>query len=148
VLIGITVKWSSFNSTILPYTISQPSNFAHQVGSPPGGQQIDYFFASGLGSFITNVSVTAEHGNRVEQELSAFRRESDTRAKQSGWLRVMGHNRRLIRSDHHSLAGTWIEEQVTFEARGYTWILTASYDPRFKSLRPTMLRMLSSFKLR
>jgi hypothetical protein len=61
----------------------------------------------------------------------------------------MGHKLRVIRTVHpNTLAGTYIVEQVSFPARGYIWTLTASYDPRFKSLLPTMLRMLSSFNLR
>lgn len=147
VLIGITVKWSPFTSTIYPYTISQPSTFTHQV-SDARGQPTDYFFASGLGSFTTNVNISAERGNHVAHNLAVFRSDSGKKARQSGWLHVMGHNLRLIRSTYHTLAGTWVEEQVTFAAGGYTWLLTASYEPRFKSLRPTMIRMLSSFKLR
>jgi acyl-coenzyme A synthetase/AMP-(fatty) acid ligase len=76
------------------------------------------------------------------------RGESGRKATQIGWLRVMGHNYKLTRVVTHGLAGTWVEEQVNFAAGGYTWFLTASYEPRFKSLRPTMIRMLGSFKLR
>jgi hypothetical protein len=148
VLIGITVKWSPFSSTIYPYTISQPSTFKHQPATTPSGQQFDYFFADGLGSFTTNVNITAQRGNKVAHELAVFRSEGASKPKQDGWLRVMGHNLRLNHFVTHGLAGTWIEERVTFVAGGYTWVLTASYDPRYKNLLPTMLRMLGSFKLR
>lgn len=146
VLVGISIKWSTFNSTLYPYSISQPSTFSHQVGTL-GGLPADIFFANGLGSYTTNVNITAQRGNSVAQDLAVFRRQSDGTAKSVGWLRVMGHNLQLIRSKSDGLVGPWVEERVTFSAGGYTWRLTASYEPRYKRLRPTMLRMLASFKL-
>jgi len=146
VLVGVAVKWGTFTSTIYPYTISQPSTFTHQPGTLRG-LPADFFFPYGLGSFTTNVNVTAERGNHVAHDLGVFERDGGKKVKHVGWLRVMGHNLRLNRTNHHGLAGTWVEEQVTFSAGGYTWQLTASYDPRYKSLLPTMIRMLGSFKL-
>jgi hypothetical protein len=147
VLVGITVKWSLFNSTVYPYTITQPSTFKHEVLTSSTGQLVDYFFAVGLGSFTTNVNISASRGTQSLTADDLLRADNGTDVKQSGWLRVMGHNLRLTRATFRGLVGTWIEEAVTFTAGGYSWRLTASYDPRYKSLRSTMLRMLSSFKL-
>jgi hypothetical protein len=148
VLTGISVKWSPFSSTAYPYTISQPSTFKHQTVETAAGQQIDYFFASGLGSFTTNVNISATRGDRVSEDLRVFRSESAGKTKQVGWVRVMGHNLPVTRATFHGLAGTWVEELVSFTSGGYTWSLTASYEPRFSHLRPLMLRMLGTFKLR
>lgn len=147
-LTGVTVRWTLFSSTLYPYSISQPSSFRHEVIISADGQHSDYFFASGLGSFTTNVNISATRGQGVTDEISYFRSHNGTRVHRSGWLRVMGRRLALVRADFHGLTGRWTEEQTRFKAHGMLWQLTVSYDPRFRRFRPTMLRMLSSFKLR
>lgn len=147
-LTGVTVKWTLFSSALYPYAMSAPSSFRHEVIVSANGQKADYFFASGLGSFTTNVSVSASRTQTVSDEITFLRSHNGHRVRRSGWLRVMGHRLALIRADFHGLTGRWTQEQVSFQAHGYTWRLTASYAPRFRRLRPVMLRMLSSVKLR
>lgn len=147
VLSSVTVKWTVFGSDLYPYKISQPSSFRHLVIATSSGQRSDFFFPELLGSFTTNVNVTATAGHIVDDEVSYLRSHNGKHVQKSGMLRIMGRARTVTRAYFHGLTGKWVEEQVSFAANGYTWRLTASYEPRFKRLRATMLRMISSFKL-
>jgi hypothetical protein len=61
---------------------------------------------------------------------------------------LAGRREPLIRADFKGLPGRWTIERVSFVARGLVWYITASYDVRYRNLRPTLLRMMRSFRLR
>jgi hypothetical protein len=143
---GIIVTWSPFQSHLYPYTVSQPSSYRHIVLQDAAGHGVDYFFPS-LGSFTTNVNIWAEPGHSVSNDGVYLRSMGAKNIQRSGWMKIVGQRRPIMRGDFKGIAGRWTVEQVTFSAAGLVWHLTASYDPKFKKVRPTLLRILSSFKL-
>jgi hypothetical protein len=143
---GILVSWSSFHSVAYPYTISRPSSFRHAMLQNAAGQRIDYFFPS-LGSLTTNVNIVAVPARHADNEAAYLKASGGLHVRQSGWVRIMGRRLRLICADY-KVYWSWRVEQVSFVSHGLFWRLTASYDPKFRSLRPVMLRMLRSFKAR
>jgi len=145
-LAGIGVTWTTFNSTIYPYSISQPSSFRHGVWSQTDDQKVDYFYPS-LGSSVTRVSIMAQRGAHATGEIPYLRDLGGHSIHQSGQLSVLGQSRRLICADLPFLGGSFRVEQLTFVAGGYVWRLTASYEMRFRWIRSTMLHMLHTFKL-
>ncbi|GAC1443451.1 MAG: hypothetical protein NVSMB52_01870 [Chloroflexota bacterium] len=144
---GVAISWGHFDSTLYPYSVSQPSSFRHVVVVSSADQKVDYFFPS-LGSTTTNVNIFALRGNDAGDVKKFFRSEEGSHIRRVGWLRIMGRKFPLTRADFKGFSGRWAEEQISFVARGYVWRLTASYDLRFKRMRDVMLRMLRSFKLR
>ncbi|MGH2441567.1 MAG: hypothetical protein ACRDFX_00170 [Chloroflexota bacterium] len=145
---GISISWSPYSSHMYPYTISQPSSFRHEMVIAASGQRVDYFFPALLGSFPTNVNISAVHGDGLVDAAQNLRQRSGRHVHRAGYLRLMGKRRKLTEANFVGLASKWTEDQVTFVARGYTWRLTASYEHRFRRLRPMMLRMLASFRLK
>jgi hypothetical protein len=143
---GILVSWSSFRSGTYPYTISRPSSFRHAVLQNAEGQRVDYFFPS-LGSRTTNVNVAAVPARDADDEASFLKASGGKHVRQSGWIRIMGHRVRIVCADY-SVYWSWRVEQVGFVSHGRFWRLTMSYDPRYRKLRPIMLRMLRSFRAR
>lgn len=139
------VSWTHFNSKLYPYAISQPSSFRHIVLSVDGQQSSDYF-SPGLGSYTTNVNISASRGPVVNVARDLKERDG-VHVRASGAVAVLGRQMTLTRADFRGLAGTWVEEQLSFAAGGYSWRLTASYDTRYKRMRSTMLKMLQSFRL-
>jgi hypothetical protein len=136
--VGSPVTWTRVQSSLYPYTIEQPSSFRHVVLQDATNRRVDYFFPS-LGSFTTNLHVSAVHGGASSAETRG--------GTTSEVVRLAGHQRPLRRREMHGVAGRWTMEQVTFTGCGLTWSLTLSYAPQYRSLRPTMLRMLTSFRL-
>src|SRR5436305_829647 len=80
-------------------------------------------------------------------ETSYLRSIDGHNIKLVGRMNVAGKDRKIMKADFTGLAGKWSIEQVCFAAKGYVWRLTASWDPKVKSLLPTMLHMLKTFKL-
>lgn len=145
VFAGVSVTWSTFHSTIYPYTISQPSSFKHAVLTLDAGK-VDYFSPS-LGSATTNVQVQALPGGSIKSEVSYLRSLDGHHIRRDGYLTVLGHAWPLTCADFDGYTGKWRIEQITFPANGYIWRLTMSYASQNKNLRSTMARMLRSFKL-
>jgi hypothetical protein len=144
VLAGITVNWLNFRSSIYPYRISQPSSYQHQVIEDVSHEKRDYFFP-GLGSFVTNVNIFADHS-----KLSApayLRSIGGRHVRKIGMIRIMGKWRTIYAADFTlSYSGPYTLEQVCFSASHRLWRLTMSYDWKFrKKQRPLMLKMLKSF---
>jgi hypothetical protein len=148
VLLGhVTITWLHFSSDVYPYDISQPSSFSHVVYVTAGHRNIDYFSPS-LGSATTDVNIFTTPGNSLPNPNAYLRNQGGFNVKSDGWLTVDSHRRRITLADFQSFGNRWSVEQVSFLSRGTIWRLTASYDLKYRSLRPIMLRMLSSFKLR
>lgn len=145
VLASVSVSWAPFRSTVYSYTISQPSSFKHVVLANTANQQVDYFFPS-VGSFPTNVNIVAVPGHTVGNWVSYFRNMNGHNIHRSGWLKVMGDRRPLIHADFNTLIGNYSVDQVRFVFKDTVWQLTASYETRFRGMRPLMLRMLASFQ--
>src|SRR5947209_5978001 len=123
---GIKISWVPFASTVYPYTIQQPSSYRHIVYPDASGRKIDYF-APGLGSFVTNVSIYATAG--PSQGQATAMRESGARSIHvSGHLVIAGKRRSLVCGDWHGIAGQWREEQIEFTSGGLVWPITMSYD--------------------
>lgn len=140
------ITWSLFHSAINPYTLSQPSSFAHVV-LQRDGHNVDYFFPA-LGSFVTSVSVSGVHGRRLGDEAAYLRSSGGHHVHRSGWIRVARRLYPLLRADFYGLVGHWQIDMVSFRERGRIWQLTASYDVHYRSMRSVMLRMLNSFRFR
>lgn len=150
VLLGgstVSLTWQPFASKLYPYSISQPSSFRHEVITTASGSQVDYFFPAFTGSFPTNVNVSAVRGTDVQDEVRYLQEHNGHHVQRVGFLKFMGRHHAIVRADFDGLTGKWVEEQISFPASGYFWRITASYEPRFRRLRPLMLRMLASFRL-
>ncbi len=147
VLSHVTITWLHFSSGVYPYGISQPSSFSHVVYINVAHRNIDYF-SPALGSATTDVNIFTIPGTALPDPQKYLQNQGGLHVRSSGWLAVDGHRRRLTAADFESFGNRWTVEQVCFVSRGAIWRLTASYDLKYKSLRSTMLRMLSSFKLR
>lgn len=145
VLASVSVSWAPFRSTVYSYTISQPSSFKHIVLPNTANQQVDYFFPS-VGSFPTNVNIVGVPGHAVGNWVSYFHGINGHNIHRSGWVNVMGQRRPLMHADFSTLVGKFSVDEVRFVDRDTVWQLTASYEPRFRSMRTLMLRMLASFQ--
>lgn len=140
------VTWTRVSSTFYPYSASMPSSYKYIDLPDTTGRRVDYFFP-GLGSFTTNANIYADSDHTVFNERDYLRSLGAYNVHQSGTLKVMGHKLALICGDFRNIIGRWRLEQTTFTAGNLVWHLTASYDPRFRKARPTLLRILSSFQL-
>jgi hypothetical protein len=145
--VNVGVTWSRFNSTIYPYSIAQPSSFRHIAMPNASGAQVDYFFPS-LGSSITNLNVWAQRDHSPPDDGAFLRGQGGKNVHRTEWMYLAGRREPLIRADFKGLPGRWTIERVSFVARGLVWYITASYDVRYRNLRPTLLRMMRSFRLR
>jgi hypothetical protein len=147
---GVGVVWSPFSSTIYPYSISQPSSFKHIVIRDASDVPIDYFFPA-LGSSTTNLNIKAVPGHEtgIQDQVNLLRNNGGQHIRRSGWMQLAGQRLALLCADFNNLAGRYTEERVSFGARGMVWDLTASYDHKYKKIiRPVLLRMMRSFRLR
>jgi hypothetical protein len=146
ILASVSVSWTTFHSSLYPYSISQPSSFKHVVLPNTAKQQVDYFFPS-VGSHPTNVNIVATPGRTVRDEVGYLRGMNGHHIHRSAWLRVMGHRQALMHADFNGLAGTYSVEQVCFVQKHTVWQLTASYETRYRTMLSMMLRMLASFRV-
>jgi hypothetical protein len=140
---GITVTWVPFRSPTYPYRILQPSSYKYLAIDDTSGRPHDYFFPS-LGSQITNVNIYCDHLNAAAkkelQTAGAKHIQSD------GRILIDGSRRVLFKGQFRGLIQNWTEERTVFAEHGRVWHLTISYEPRFRSQRPIMIKMLKSFK--
>lgn len=144
---GVAVNWVPYSSTVYPYTVRQPSSFRHVVYTNTAHQRIDYFSPS-LGSATTDVSIFATPGNRLPNPRGYLRDLQGSNVRGSGSLTIEGRSRRLIAADFSSFGTRWTVEQASFVAGGMVWRLSLSYEPKYRRLRPIMVKMLRSFRLR
>jgi hypothetical protein len=146
VLASVSVSWTPFHSSLYPYSISQPSSFRHVILQNTAKQQVDYFFPS-VGSSPTNVNIVATPGRAVRAEVAYLRGINGHHIHRSAWLRIMGHRQALMHADFNGLAGTYSVEQVRFVKKHMVWQITASYQTKYRTMLPLMLRMLASFRV-
>lgn len=146
VFASISVSWTPFHSTLYPYSISQPSSFKHVVLANTANQEVDYFFPS-VGSYPTNVNVIATPGHAVRDETAYLKSINGHHVYRSGWVRIMGHREALMHANFSGLAGKYAVDQVCFVYQGIIWQITASYELKYRKMRPMMLRMLRSFRV-
>jgi hypothetical protein len=146
VLASVSVSWTSFHSSLYSYSISQPSSFRHVVLPNTANQQVDYFFPS-VGSFPTNVNIVATPGRAVRDEVAYLKEINGHNIHRSAWLRILGHREALMHADFGGLAGKYSVEQVRFANKDSVWQLTASFESKYRKMRPLMLRMLASFRV-
>ncbi len=146
VLAGVSISWTPFRSSVYSYSISQPSSFKHVVLPNTANQQVDYFFPS-VGSFPTNVNIVATPGTTVQNQAAYLKQMNGRNIRRSAWIDIMGQREALMHADFNSLAGKFSVEQVRFAYKGTVWQLTASYELKFRKMRPLMLRMLKSFRV-
>jgi hypothetical protein len=144
---NVGVTWSRFNSTLYPYSIQQPSSFRHIILRETSGVMADYFFPS-LGSFTTNLNVKAVPGRSADNEARIIRSLGGQHVRRTGWAHLAGQREPVMGADFKTLAGRWTIERVTFVSRGYVWYITMSYEEKYRKIRPTLLRMMQSFRLR
>jgi hypothetical protein len=135
-----------FNSTIFPYSLLQPSAFRHVI-LPTDPLKVDYFFPN-LGSYTTNVNVYAERQQDDPDDAKFLHDYGGKHVRKDGTITIMGKKLEFTRADFKSVTGRWIEDRVSFLADGLVWHLTMSYDVKYRSMRPVMVRMLESFRLR
>jgi len=143
---GITTTTIHFSSTLYPYSIDQPSSFRHIIFTDTDNHRVDYFFPA-LGSFTTNANIYAVPGRDAPDEQTYLHSIGGHHVKRSARISIAGQLRPVMRGDFKGIAGRWTIEQVTFAAHGYVWHLTASYDVKYKKMRPILIAILSSFKL-
>jgi hypothetical protein len=136
--------WIQFTSSILPYSVSQPSSFRHVILQTD--HKSDYFFPN-LGSFTTNVNVYADPPPARSDDISYLRDFGGQHVTAEGTINILGKKRRLVRAQFKGVAGQWIEERVSFAAGGLFWHATVSYDVRYHKLLPVMLHVLTTFRL-
>jgi hypothetical protein len=134
-----------FNSPIFPYSVQQPSAYRHVVLIQD--QKVDYFFPD-LGSFTTNVSIYAEPGHVASGDADYLRAVGGQHVRLDGYAMILGKKMAFTRADFAAIAGRWVEERLSFLAQGLLWHLTVSYDVKYHSMRPVMLHLLESFRLR
>ena len=146
VLAGVSISWTPFRSSVYSYSISQPSSFKHIVIPNTANQEVDYFFPS-IGSFPTNVNIIAVPGNVVQNRVAYLKQMNGKNIHRSAWLDIMGQREVLMHADFNSLAGKFSIEQARFAYKGTVWQLTASYERKYRKMRPLMLRMLASFRV-
>lgn len=143
---NVGVNWVHFQSTSYPYSISQPSSFRHIVFQNIDGRSVD-LFSPGLGSSTTGVSIFATVGRPSMTVAQTLRSRGGKKIHRSGWLNLAGQRCPLIYANFHAMIGRYTEEAVMFTAGGLTWSIFISYEPRYRSLRNTMLHMVQSFRL-
>ncbi|GAC1445429.1 MAG: hypothetical protein NVSMB52_06510 [Chloroflexota bacterium] len=147
VLSKVIITWMPFVSTVYPYAIMQPSSFQHLLVHGTSDTNVDYFFGA-QGSSVTNVNIDAVPG-QISQSPRIYLQKKDARhIRKGGTVTILGEKRRLWDADFHGLAGPWTVETTSFAARGWIWKLTISYEKHTQKLRPIMMRMLQSFKIR
>ncbi|HZS93516.1 MAG TPA: hypothetical protein VFA78_01865 [Chloroflexota bacterium] len=145
-LTGIHVSWVHFASNLYPYSVSQPSSFKHVVLQDAADHRIDYFYPA-LGSFTTNVNIWGQRDGTLQDEAREIEALGGRHVRRIGTLEVMGRHRQVIRGDFRGISGRWSIEQVDFRSKGWSWHLTASFDPRYKKMLPTLLHILRSFRI-
>jgi hypothetical protein len=144
---GVTINWVHFSSDVYPFTISQPSSFKHVVLTDTAHIRVDYFSPS-LGSAVTDVSVFAVPGSQVPNPRAYLRAGGGRHVHTAGKIKISGRQRTLTAANFNSFGNHWIVEQVSFAQGGLVWRLSASYEPRYATMRPVMVRMLQSFVFR
>jgi hypothetical protein len=145
VFAGATGSWIPFHSSTYPYTLEQPASFRHVILANTANQKVDFFFPS-LGSFTTNVNILAQPGRPLSDEKTLLQAMNGHDVHRSGWLTIMGHRLPVIHADFDSLAGKYSIEQIRYTDGTTSWQLTASYEPKYRSLRSTMLKMIGTFQ--
>ncbi len=145
-LSGYSITWHRFSSKTYPYSISQPSSYRHVVLRDTSNRPADYFFPA-LGSFATNVNVFAHPGSHAPNEAAYLQSLGGNEIHRDGWVTVGGHRMDIVTAHFRGIAAHWTMEQTSFVANGLVWRITASYEDRFRRLRPILLRMLRSFRL-
>lgn len=145
-LVGVTTTYSRVNSSVYPYSIREPSTFRHVVIPNDGEQNVD-LYAPPIGSAPTAVTVYAEHDGG-QNAIEYFITHHGRNVHRSAWVTIMGRKMALECADFNSFGVHYRQEEVTFHARGYFWRLTISYELRYRSYRPVLLKMLGTFKLR
>lgn len=144
---GMSFSWKPFGSSNYPYTISQPASFEYIALPDTTGHKRDYFFPA-LGSFTTYVSVYAEGGQRAPNDVDHIRSQGGKHVRPVGKVVIFGHSRQIVQGDFTGPMGDWTIQQIVFVSRHHVWYLTMSYDPKYQKLRPTMLKMLRTFRVR
>jgi hypothetical protein len=134
-----------FNSANFPYSVQQPGSYRHVVITTD--RMVDYF-SPGLGSYTTNVSIYAEPGHVVSSDGEFLRAFGGQYVRKDGTATILGKKMTFMRADFKAMAGHWIEERVSFTAQNLVWHLTMSYDVKYRFMRPAMLHLLESFRLR
>ena len=66
----------------------------------------------------------------------------------TGKIKISGGQRTLTGANFYSFGNHWTVEQVSFAQGGLVWRLSVSYEPRYATMRPVMLKMLQSFVVR
>jgi len=145
-LTGIHIAWTHFSSDLYPYSVMQPSSFKHIVLEDAAQHKIDYFYPA-LGSFTTNVNIWGERTDPPPDGKREIKALGGRDVRKVGMLKVMGEGRPLVRGNFRGIGGRWIIEQVDFRSKGWTWHLTASFDPKYKRYLGTMLHILRTFKV-
>ena len=144
---GTTITWTTFHSSLYPYSISQPSSFNHYEIAVNPDLKADYFYPL-VGSATTNVNITATPGREVPNETLYLRSLDGRNIRRTAWVNLAGQRVALMCADFQSVMGKYRIEQLSFLWGGMLWHVTMSYALRFKSMRSLMLRMLQSFKVR
>jgi hypothetical protein len=145
VLASVSISWTPFRSSVYSYSISQPSSFKHVVLPNTANKEVDYFFPS-IGSFLTNVNIVAVPGTAVQNQKTYLKQMNGQNIHRSATLDIMGHRTAIVHADFNSLAGKFSIEQARFAYKETVWQLTASYELKYRKMRPLMLRMLASFR--
>lgn len=146
-LLSVGVTWTRAQSTVYPYSILQPSSFRHVVLYNTQGRPVD-FFSPSLGSASTSVTVVALSGRTPANEIQILRGRGGKNAHVSESMSIAGQRVKLVGADFHGMIGRFTVEQCSFVSQGMVWTLTASYDSKYRKLRPTMMRMIRSFQAR
>lgn len=145
-LSGVSFTWHRYTSDVYPYSIEQPSSYRHIVLHDTANRAVDYFFPS-VGSFTTNVNIYAFPSSQASNEGAYLRSVGGRNIHPDGGIKVAGKWVPLTVSRFRGIAAHWTIEQATYFNQGMVWRITASYEDRFRHLRPILLRMLRSFKL-
>lgn len=130
-----------------PYSVVVPSSYRYLVIKDTENRNIDYYFPS-VGSTVTNVHIYATRGLPNQSQGSYMRGEGGRSVHRVGVLSVAGQHLPIMHAEFQGLNSKWGIDQVTFVAHGMFWRLTASYDRKYRNMRPTMIRILESFRLR
>lgn len=147
-LTSVSVTWSRTSSSIYPYTIEQPSSFRHLVLRDPAlNTEADFYFAP-LGGSITNLNVKATTGRRDKGDGARLTALGGQHLRRVAWVHLAGQREPLMRADFKGIVVRFAIEQVTFTARARNWYVSMSYDLKYQKMRPTLLRMLNSFRLK
>jgi hypothetical protein len=148
-VLGAFTTWTRYPSPSYPYSISYPSTFTHLgMRDISDRYNVDFWFPS-LGTHTTNMNVFARPVPKVRQsEVQYLRSFGGKNIRKVGSIRIAGQRLDLIGADFKTIYKYyWREEGVTFVACKRWWHVTISYDLKYRSLRPTLFRMLTSFRL-